>query len=160
MNAIKKVDRSMSICMAITFSFFVTLLGTLVMMVRSGRFDSAGFAICFVANVVLGLIIGYAVPIGKMHFWFEKKFGAGDILGRYVESMVADLIYAPIMSLLIVCLSCFVMRAGSLSPPFWETFFPLLGISFVLGFILAFIFIPFYIKLLIKKYEIKENYDG
>ena len=159
MNSIKKIDRSMSICMAITFSFFVTLVGTLVMMVRSGRFDPAGFAICFVANVVLGLIIGYAVPIGKMHFWFEKKFGVGDILGRYVESMVTDLIYAPIMSLLIVCLSCFVMNRAQ-SPPFWETFLPLLGISFVLGFILAFIFIPFYIKLLIKKYGIKENYDG
>ncbi len=160
MEAMKRVGRSMSICMAITLSFFLALTGNLVGMVQSGRFDTIGFVIGFGLSVVVSLIIGFVVPMGKIHGFIERKFGRGDILGRYIESLISDLIYTPIMTFLMVVLAYFMAKSHGGSPPFLGMFLPSLGICFVIGFILIFIFMPFYMKMLMKKYGVKENQNG
>ena len=150
----------MSICMAITLSFFLALVGSFVGMVQSGKFDTIGFVISFVASVIISLIIGFVVPMGRIHGWTVKKFGPGDILGRYVESLISDLIYTPLLTFLMVIIAYFMARAHGGEPPFLGMFLPSLGICFVVGFILIFIFMPFYMKMLMKKYGIKENQNG
>ncbi len=160
MGAMKRIGRSMSICMAITLSFFLSLVGNLVGMVQSGKFDTIGFVIGFVVSVIVSLIIGFLVPMGRVHGWTVKKFGPGDILGRYIESLIADLVYTPLLTFLMVLMAYFMAKAHGGSPPFLGMFLPSLGICFVVGFILIFLFMPFYMKMLMKKYGIKENENG
>ena len=160
MEAMKKIGRSMSICMAITLSFFLSLTGNLVGMVQSGKFDTLGFVIGFVGSVIVSLIIGFLIPMGRVHGWAVKKFGPGDILGRYVETLIADLVYTPILTLLMVLFAYFMAKAHGGEPPFLGMFLPSLGICFVIGFILIFLFMPFYMKMLMKKYGVKENPNG
>ena len=150
MEAAKRVGRSMSICMAITLSFFLSLTGNLVGMVQSGRFDAIGFILGFVLSTIVSLIIGLAVPMGRIHGWVIKKHGPG-LIGRYIESLISDLIYTPVMTTLMVVMAFFMAKSHGQNPPFLGMYLPSLGISLVVGYILVFIFQPFYMKMLMKK---------
>ena len=153
MEAAKRVGRSMSICMAITLSFFLSLTGNLVGMVQSGRFDAIGFILGFVLSTIVSLIIGLAVPMGRIHGWVIKKHGPG-LIGRYIESLISDLIYTPVMTTLMVVMAFFMAKSHGQNPPFLGMYLPSLGISLVVGYILVFIFQPFYMKMLMKKYGV------
>ena len=154
MEARKRVGRSMSICMAITLSLFLSLTGNLVGMVQSGRFDTIGFIIGFVVGTIISLIIGFAVPMGRIHQWVEKKQGPG-LMARYIESLISDFIYTPLMTTLMVTLAYILARSHGQHPPFLGMYLPSLGISMVVGYLLVFIFQPFYMKMLMKKYGVK-----
>ncbi|MEE3468125.1 MAG: hypothetical protein VZQ83_06770 [Eubacterium sp.] len=156
MDAMKKVGRSMSICMAITLSLFLSLTGNLVGMVQSGRFDTIGFVLGFVISTIVSLIIGFVVPMGRIHQWVEKKHGPG-LMGRYIESLISDLIYTPLMTTLMVLMAFFMARSHGQNPPFLGMYLPSLGISMVIGYLLIFFFRPFYQNMLIKKYQVNRR---
>ena len=153
MQAMKKVGRSMSICMAITLSFFLSLTGNLVGMVQSGRFDTIGFVLGFVISVVVSFIIGLVVPMGRIHVWAQKKFEPG-LMAHYIEALISDLIYTPLMTTLMVVMAYFMARNHGAAPPFLGMYLPSLGISLVVGYLLVFIFQPLYMKALMKKYGV------
>ena len=157
MEAVKKVGRSMSVCMALTLSLCLSIVGNLVGMIQSGRFDVIGFLIGFVVSMIISLIIGFIVPMGRIHGSLMKKFGPG-IFERYVESMISDLIYTPVMTFIMVLIAYFMAKSHGAEPPFLGMFLPSLGICIVVGYILIFIFQPLYMKLLMKKYGV--NPDG
>ena len=156
MEAMKKVSRSMSVCMAITLSLLLSLTGNLVGMVQSGRFDTIGFLLGFVLSVVISLLIGFLVPMGRIHQWVIKKQGP-DLMGRYIESLISDFIYTPLMTTLMVLMAYFMAKSHGQNPPFLGMFLPSLGISMVVGYLLIFIFQPFYMKTLMKKYGVRPD---
>ncbi|MBO4394855.1 MAG: hypothetical protein J5819_00730 [Eubacterium sp.] len=155
-KAMKKVSRSMSMCMGVTLSLILSLTGNLIGMVQSGQFNTLGFLLGFVGSTVVSLIIGLVIPMGRIHQSIVKKHG-NDIIGRYIESLISDLIYTPILTFLMVLMSYFMMKshvAPENQPPFLGMFLPSLGICFVVGYILIFILMPVYMRLLMKKYGI------
>jgi len=159
MDAMKKVGRSICICMAITLSLFLSLTGNLVGMVQSGRFDTIGFILSFVASTIISLIIGFIVPMGRLHQWSVEKYGPG-LMGRYIESLISDLIYTPLMTTLMVLMAFFMAKSHGQNPPFLGMYLPSLGISMVVGYVLIFFFRPFYMKMLMKKYGVKPGGPG
>ena len=58
----KKVGRKMSMLMGITLSFCMSLIGN----ITSGNFKVPAFVTSFLVSVVICLIIGFVVPIGKL----------------------------------------------------------------------------------------------
>ena len=156
MEAMKKVGRSMSICMAITLSFFLSLTGNLVGMVQSGRFDTIGFILGFVVSTVVSLVIGFAVPMGRIHAWVMKKHGPG-LMGHYIESLISDLIYTPALTTLMIVMAYYMAKSHGATPPFLGMYLPSLGISMVVGYLLIFFFLPFYMKMLMKKYGVQPD---
>ena len=154
MDAMKRVGRSMSICMAITLSLFLSLTGNLVGMVQSGRFDTIGFILGFIISTIVSLIIGFLVPMGRIHAWVLKKNGPG-LMGRYIESLISDFIYTPLMTTLMVTMAYIMARSHGQKPPFLGMYLPSLGISMVVGYLLIFFFQPFYMKMLMKKYGVE-----
>ena len=96
----KAVGRDISICMGVTMSFFLSLVGNLM----GGHFTVPGFLISFVVSTVISLIIGFIIPMKKVtegarNLFKLKPFTIG---ARCVESLTSDLIYTPIMTLIMV----------------------------------------------------------
>ena len=150
----KKIGRGMGILMAVTLSFFLSFVGTFT----SGNFTLPGFIVSFIASTVVSLLIGLIVPIkplsdgicDKLHLQ-PKTFGR-----RCMDALISDVIYTPVMTLLMVGLAYFMSaKHGAPIPvPFGLMFLKSLGISMIVGFILAYIFTPLYLGMLIKKYGV------
>ena len=153
MDVAKKVGRSISICMAITLSLFLSLTGNLVGMVQSGRFDPIGFIVGFAVSTAISMVIGFVVPMGRIHQWVVEKNGPG-LIARYIESLISDFIYTPLMTTIMVTMAFFMAKSHGQNPPFLGMYLPSLGISMVVGFLLIFFFQPFYMRMLMNKYGI------
>ena len=152
-QVMKKIARSMGIALAVTLSFFLSLTGNLIAMVQSGQFSAIMFLLSFILSTIISLIIGLVVPMQKIHLSLEDRFGPG-LMGRYLESLISDLIYTPLMTFLMVLMAYIFARNQGQNPPFLGMFLPSLGICFVVGYILILILQPLYLKLLLKKYGV------
>ena len=146
-QAMKKIGRKMSILMGVTLSFFLSLVGNL----SSGRFTVMGFVISFVASTVISLIIGFVVPM--------KKVGEGvcnglrlrprSLAAHCAESLVSDLIYTPFITLVMVALAWKMATAHGAQIPFVPMFLHALAVSMIVGFVLIFIFMPLYMRMVV-----------
>ena len=140
----RKIGRSMSIKMGVTMSFCLSLIG----MGTSGHFTVPGFLISFVVSTILSLIIGFVVPMGKISASACKSLGLkpGTLPARCIESIISDLIYTPIMTLVMVGLAYTMamrMSGGKAQLSFAGMFFPSLVICFLAGLVPAlFLFGP------------------
>ena len=148
----KAAGIKISVCMGIVMSFFLSLTGTL----SSGHFTIVGFLISFLVSTVISIIIRLIVPMGKINMSIEKKMGCapGDLKVKLVESLISNLIYTPVMTLAMVTLAYItVMRQsnGMAQLLFLPMFLKSLVICFIVGYILIFIFAPFFAKLFIPK---------
>ena len=95
----KKVGRLMSIYMGITLSFFLSLNGNLT---SKGGFMPVLFVITFVVSLMISLIIGFIVPMGKISRGIHEKIHGP--AGAFVDALISDLIYTPIITLAMVTL--------------------------------------------------------
>ncbi len=144
----KTYGKKISICMAITLSFFLSLIG----MISSGHFELIGWIISFAVSTIISLIIGFIVPIKKVTDSACSKFNLqpGKFSTRCFESLISDLIFTPFITLCMVLLA--YSRIARTGAKFLPIFLPSLGICMVAGFILIFFFTPFYIKLVTGKH--------
>lgn len=150
----KKIGRAMNVLMALTMSLFLSFTGTFT----SGSFTLPGFLVSLVASIIVSLIIGLIVPIKPISDGVCGKLNLQPrTLGRRcMEALVADVIFTPVMTLLMLALAYFMAsKSGHPIPvPFIISFAKSFVISMIVGFIMAYIFQPLYLRLLLKKYGV------
>ena len=154
----KKVGRSISIKMAVTMSFFLSLVGNLT----SGHFSLVGFLTSFLISLVISILIGLLVPIGKLGgaACRAAKLKQGSLGARLMESLVSDLIFTPIMTLIMVFLAynAVMKQSGGMAQiSFGGMFFSSLIICFIVGYVLIFIVQPLFFRQAMKKYGKERN---
>ena len=145
----RKIGRKMSVLMGVTLSFFLSLQGNLL----SGRFTVPAFLISFAASTAISLVIGFFVPMKKVGDGVCAALGLSPrtIPARCAESLVSDLIYTPVITLAMVALAWRMATSHGAQVPFLPMFLHSLGISMITGFVLIFIFMPLYMKLVVPK---------
>ena len=144
----KNVGRKMSLMMGTTMSFFLSLVGNLA----SGRFTLPGFLLSFVASFAISLVIGFLVPMGRVTAAVDKKLRLlpGRLSTRCVNALISDLIYSPIITLGMVFMAWRRATAQGARIPFLPMFLRSLAISLAVGFVLAFVLTPIYMKIATK----------
>ena len=151
----RRVGLQMSILMGLTLSVCLSLIGQL----SSGHFSVSGLLLNILVSSVVSIGIGLIIPMGPLNMTLDKSLGfkPGSIKAHLVEAFVSDLIYTPIITVIMIFLN--YIRATSHIKEFNEgPGIPLapmlakgLAISFVAGYILIFVFQPIYMKLVFKK---------
>lgn len=155
MPDMKKIGIQISICMGITLSFFLSLTGILT----SGHFSVPGWLMSFVVSAVVSLIIGFCVPMKKVGDAVTVKRGMkpGSIKARLTESLVSDLIYTPLITVIMVTLAYFQATSRGAQLKYAPMLIKSLIICMIVGFVLIFIFQPIYMKLVFKKNGVEIN---
>ncbi|WP_051198039.1 hypothetical protein [Butyrivibrio sp. MB2005] len=148
----KKIGRQMGIIMGILMSFSLSLVETLA----SGKFTIPSFLIAFVLSAVISVLIGFAVPVGKITADVCRKFKLerGKISTRVVESLISDIIYTPIITLVMTAFfykMVMIQSGGMAQLSFIPMFIKGAIIGVVVAFFLIFIFQPMILGYLMKK---------
>ena len=157
----RKIGITVNICMGITMSFFLSLIGTGM----SGHFTFPAWLISFLISTVVSLIIGFVVPMKRVTEGASRglKLKPHSLIARCVESLVSDFIYTPIMTFIMVFFAyknAISHGAPAESMNFGRMFFGSFGIGMAAGFLLAFIFMPLYVKMALKKNGIEPREGG
>lgn len=152
----RKVGMFVSICMGVTMSFFLSLIGTAL----SGHFSIAGWLIGFLISTAVSLLIGFIVPMKKVTEGASRalKLKPHSLIARCVESLVSDLIYTPIMTLVMVFYSyrnAISHGAPAESLNFGKMILGSIWMCLAAGFLLVFILMPLFVKMAMKKYGIR-----
>ena len=144
----KQAGMKMSLCMGITLSFFLSLIG----MATSGHFTLPGWLISFAVSVIISLIIGFLIPMKKVSDSACARFNLqpGKLSTRCFESLLSDLIYTPILTFCMVFLAYRSAVSHGAQLRFLPMFLSSLVICLIAGYVLIFIFLPLYTKLIIK----------
>ena len=147
-KAMKSAGRRISLCMGVTLSFCLSLIGTLM----GGHFSPAGWLISFLVSLVISIIIGFTVPMGKISQSVRAKHG-DTIKARLIDSLYSDLIFTPIITIL-MNIGAYVM-AMKMSGGQAEMNLPMMIITslivcMVVGYIIIFIVQPIFMKIFIK----------
>ena len=148
----RKAGIFVNLCMGVTMSFFLSLIGTAV----SGHFTIPGWLISFLISTVVSLIIGFIVPMKKVTEGASRalKLQPRSLVARCVESLISDIIYTPLMTFLMVFFAyknAIAHGAPAESLNLGRMFLGSFGICMAAGFLLIFIFMPLYVKLAMKK---------
>lgn len=145
----KKIGRTMSICMGITLSFALSLLGNLL----GGHFTVPGFLVSFLVSTVISLIIGFLVPMQRVGAAACQKAGieARSGKGNALSSLISDLIYTPLITVCSTFLGyrSAVSHGGEVS--YVKMLVPSLLVSLIVAYILIFVLTPVFLKMILKK---------
>ncbi|MBR1739929.1 MAG: hypothetical protein IJ737_06530 [Ruminococcus sp.] len=145
----KKIGMLMGLCMGASMSLALSLVGNLT----GGHFTVKGWLISFLVSFVISVVIGLFVPMKRVGDAAVSKLGAQPrtLKARVIEACVSDLIYTPIMTIIMVAMAHRQASAhGADVPPYIIMLLPSLGICLVVGFVLAFILQPLFFRLLTK----------
>lgn len=147
-ETMKKVGRKMSLYMGVTMSFVLSLVGNL----SSGHFTFPGFLLSFVISTVVALLIGMIVPVGKITRDALKnaKLAPDSTGGKLLSALISDLIYTPVMTLLMVFLAYRQAVSHGAQLNFLSMFLPSLLLSLVVGYFCIFFIEPVYMNLVMK----------
>lgn len=145
----RKVGIEMNLCMGITLSFFLSLVGTL----SSGHFTVPSWLMSFAISTVISIIIGLLVPMNKVMNAVDRKAGLqpGSLPARFLDSLISDLIYTPILTLCMVGLAYWNATRHGQPMPFLPVFLNSLLLTLAVGYILIFIFQPLFMKAILKR---------
>jgi len=146
------IDKSMNICMGIAMSFVLTLVGSL----SSGHFRFQSFIMSLLLSSVISIMLGFVIPVGKINRSINEKFGTGGhgIKARIINSLIADIIYTPILTYIMVGFSLIIMTKNidvEVEVPFFSTFWKSLKLCFLVGFVVVFLIQPVIFKWLMRK---------
>ncbi len=149
----KKIGIYMNILMGATMSLFLSLSRSLTSMRQSGEFSLPGFFSGFLIGFAVGLLIGFAVPIPRLTAALLKKTGQtrGTLPARALESLVSDLIYTPAITVVMILLVRSRIPERT-RPPFIGMLMGSLFLFLALAFLLIFLFMPLYLRILTKKF--------
>ena len=144
----KKIGRKMSIYMGLTLSLCMSFIGNMT----SGHFTVPGFLISFVVSSIICLVIGFFIPIGPVSQSVSRKFGLAErsLGARAVESLVADFIFTPVMTLAMISFAYKMATSHGEKMKFLPAFLSSLGIGMLMGFMIAFVLTPVFLKLAMK----------
>ena len=148
----KRIDLQMNLLMGITMSFFLSLTGNLVGMASSGRFSVIDFLIGFAVSTLISIVLGLIVPVRKVTQAATKNMAPG-FAKSLVSAFLTDLIYTPLMTLIMVFLAWRGATAHNpgAAIPFLPMFLTSLAVCMAAGLILAFVFTPLYLKMILKR---------
>ena len=144
----KKIGIQMSLLMAVTLSFCLSLTGNL----SSGNFQIVPFIVTFAASFVISLLIGLIIPMPKVEAGAVRACGLEEHSLPARSSFVSDLIYTPVITLAMIAIVRKMASAhGADLPPFGIMFVKSLILSFIVAYIIIFIVSPIFLKLVLKK---------
>lgn len=146
--AMKDPKFKMSLLMSITLGFFMSLTGLL----SSMQFTLPAFLSNLVISFIIGMIVGAFVDMRKITDSFEKRYNIPPhtMKARAFDALLSDLIYTPIMTVCMVTMAYFqAVKHGT------RLFYPAmllksLVISLIVGYLLIFIFMPLFVKIVFK----------
>ena len=147
----RKINLEMNLLMSITMSLCLSLAGTL----SSGHFAFVEWLISFAVSFVVSFIIGLLIPMKKIQDFvlYNHNLKRGGLCAHLVGALVSDLVYTPIMTLIMVFIAWTNARKH-LPPdarlPFLPMFLKSLLVCFVVGYIVILIVTPIYLKILTK----------
>ncbi len=143
----KKIGMKMSLLMGVSLSFCLSLVGNLT----SGHFTVPGFLISFVLSTLISLVIGFLIPMKKVSDGVCDRMGLKPGLGRRcMETLLSDLIYTPVITLVMVAFAHKMATRGGAQIPFLPMFLRSLVISLLVGYVLIFILMPVFLGMLTK----------
>lgn len=160
-KAMKKIGIEMCFLMGITLSFFLSLVGTL----SGGHFTVPSWLLSFLISLVISLIIGFIVPMKPVLDKADAKAGLkpGTLPARFLESLISDLIYTPLISLCMVSFAYLQLKQVAsmvpdmVLPPFLPMFLKSLVLTMAAGYVLIFIFQPLFMKWTMKRHGISNG---
>lgn len=139
----------MSLLMGLSMSCILTLVG----MLSAGQFTIPGFLKSFLISFVISMCVGLIIPMKKVSDWVLKKCEArpGTLKARVLEALVSDVLYSPLMTLVMVYLAYRQATSHGARITFGPMLLKSELISFVAAFILSFILMPVFMSLVIKR---------
>ena len=151
-KAMKKMGLLMSLFMGVTLSLCLSLTGLL----SAGQFTVPALLVNFLISFVISMVIGFLVPMKKVGDSAVRgaKLRPGSWGARFLESLISDLIYTPIITIAMVTIAYFNVMShipeDVQGPPYVPMLLKSLLISMVVGYVLIFIFMPLFMKLSMK----------
>ena len=141
----KTVGRRMALLMGTTMSFCLSLVGNLT----SGRFTLPGFLVSFGISWVISMVIGLLVPMGPLTAFLDRRLGLrpGRLGTRCFNALVSDLLYTPVITTVMIVMAHRQATAHGAQIPFLPMWGRGLLISMVVGFALAFLLTPVYMRI-------------
>ena len=145
----KKIGLQVSILMSLTLSLCLSLSGNLL----SGHFIVKGFLISLLTSIVISIIISLLVPMKKVGEGVVARSGLREhsISARCLESFVSDLIYTPVITLVMVFMAYKSASKHDADITIAPMIIRSLLLSLMLGFVLIFVFQPLFVKLVLKR---------
>ena len=150
-----------SFMMALVMSLCLSVVGNLTARRPEGTPAIAiisGILFSFVISFVISLIIGLLIPIRRITSFILKKMELeeGKFETRLIESLISDIIYTPVITLVMTGLaynSAMKASNGLAQLDYSTMFLGSLGICMIAGYILIFIFQPLFIKMFIPGFK-------
>ena len=152
----RKTGLKIAFCMALLMSFGLSLTGNLLAE-RPPEMPMApiiiGFLACFLISFVVSFGIGIFVPIPKVNAALARKFHLqpGAPKTHFIESVVSNLIYTPLITTVMVLFVYFAMMPEGHKPPFLPMFIHSQIVCFIVAQVLILIFVPIIVKRLLPK---------
>lgn len=149
----KKVGHEMSLLMGLSMSFILTIVG----MLTAKRFTVPGFIKSFLISFVISMIIGLIIPMKKVSDGVLRKCETkpGTLKARILEALVSDVLYSPLMTLVMVYLAYREATSHGARIPFGLMLLKSEIISFITAFILSFILTPVFMKIVMKRNAVR-----
>nr|MCR5281733.1 hypothetical protein [Lachnospiraceae bacterium] len=154
-DLMRQIGRQMGIRMGILMSICLSGLNLLL----SGHFTVVGLALNVLISSLVSIGISFVVPVGKIsqQVCEKKRLMPGSIKARLLESLISDLVYTPVMTLVLVFFAygmAMMVSGGRAQIPFVPMFVKSLIISLAAGYVLIFVFQPLFLKGLFRKHGI------
>lgn len=158
----RKAGLKIVLAMALLMSFTLSLTGNLLAE-RPAEMPMGpiviGFILCFVLSFIVSFAIGMIVPMPKVNAALARKFHLqqGTLKAGLIESFASNLIYTPIVTLVMVAFVYCALMPAEFRPPFLPMFLHSLVVCFVVGQVIIFICTPLMIKWLLPKNMLKTS---
>lgn len=155
----RKISILMSVYMGFVMSIFMTITGVCVGMLPNvlqhrippqAMISSliSGFFISFAISMMIGFVVPMHSITGSATKNMEPGFGK-----RCVETLISDVIYTPVISVVMVAFAYMSNnKNGEGGPSFFMMLIPSLIACFIVGFIIIFLVQPSIFKHLMNKY--------
>lgn len=153
MKDMKRVGFLVSVLTCLTLSICLPFVGV----IQSGSFRVGMYLLNFTLSFAISFIISLVFPAIKVNMYLEKRFRLkiGSLKARLVETLVSDLIYTPVISIIMTTLAWYGMKSsGEQIPPYIGMILVSLLISFAAAYVIIFITVPLYLKLAMKIMDI------
>ncbi len=146
----KKIGHEISFFLGLILSFFLALVGTL----SGGHFTVPGWLLSFLISFLISMIIGLLVPMKPVLDAVDRKAGlkSGTLGARFLESLISDLIYTPVITFCMVLFAYLNVRRMGGFMPFLPVFLRSLVLTMIVGYVLIFFLMPLIMKLVMKRH--------
>lgn len=146
----KRIGRRISILMGVTLSLCLSLVANLFL---ADEFKIGSFFISFGITLVISLIIGLIVPMKKVNDGVDRALNLkpGSLPAHLMETLVSDLIYTPIITVIMSTVAYFMATSNGAQIPYVPMLLKSLLVCFLVGYVLIFIFAPLFMRLVVGK---------